>query len=465
MARQQIVYFIQCHRSATQTRQLFTALYSPGDIFLIHADLKCPPDLSDFAVSLTNSYSNVYLLDKELISWGGYSQARLLLRAIEYTLRLYTDWSHIVILSEQHLPLCSPDKIASALAAGESLIKFQKVSEMYPGGRSDVLHRFGMNYRELPGVGSFVDGTSTSSQQFIAELYHGSNWFILAKDACERLDSLRMHPSLLKPFECSLQADETLVSSVLIGTPLGQGLNIQNRNATFVAYPHLSGTPDLTFTESNFFSAIADNFLFIRKQPTIIPDRVAQFLAAENRVTIVDLSAALVDCGSRSTIRTNSEPSNTEDLIKRVIFETLRDSLEFTINFVDSKSILNVPKVCVFLRHTQWPPDLFICVLSEDLRCFKVLLGLKGHLSHNLAPAMVGNYLTSVIKARVHGIAFAREVFIKDDPTHGFVTINSEVDFGKVRELICNYISYAREFSDVFQKELRPCAADIAKSN
>ena len=64
-------------------------------------------------------------------------------------------------------------------------------------------------YREVPGVGPFADGMSKLPEGFNDDLHHGSNWIVLARDACERLNALHSQPALAGPFRYSLQADDT----------------------------------------------------------------------------------------------------------------------------------------------------------------------------------------------------------------------------------------------------------------
>ena len=173
--RRKICYLVQCHRSAAYTRELFALLYSPRHIFLIHSDRKCPPELTALVSALSDAFENVHRLDSRLVSWGGYSQVDLLISAVNHLLSLALDWSHLVVLSEQHLPLYPSDQIAAQLPPGESLIHSSRVGDLSEAARIDVRHRFTMQYREVPGVGPFADGMSKLPEGFNDDLHHGSN--------------------------------------------------------------------------------------------------------------------------------------------------------------------------------------------------------------------------------------------------------------------------------------------------
>ena len=447
MARRKIVYLLQCHNSAAQVRQLFAALYSPHDIFLIHPDRKCPSELSHLAGALTAAYRNVHLLERKFISWGGYSQVNMLLCAIAHSLSLDVEWSHIVVLSEQHMPLWPPDQIAARLPIGESLIEYNKVSEMPEGGRLDVHHRFDMQYRELPGVGPLIDGIASLPDGFLGRLYHGSNWFVLARDACRRLDSLHASSDLVEPFRNSLQADETLVPSLLFGTPLGDSLRICNRNATFVAYPHLSGTPDLIFTESNFFAAVAKDYLFIRKRPDVLPASVEQFLETRSGLTKVELQRALAFHEPGSEVGLATAPPNIEGPLMQVVSDVERRFPGIVVSRVNPNVFSNVPRVYLLLQHPSWSPKVLVGLLSEDAVTFKVIVAWEIDSRNDLDPIIVGNYCTFITKLRVHRLAFTREVFVHDEPAHGFIVVETAWDWDRLTDVVCIHLHHASIFS------------------
>ena len=414
---------------------------------MIHADRKSPPELSLLISELSEAFANIHLLDSRLVSWGGYSFTELLLCAVDRLLPLSTDWSHLVVLSEQHLPLYPPDQIAAKLPAGESLIHSNKVSDLGEAGRIDVRHRLSMHYLELPGVGPFASGVSVLSESFFESLHHGSNWFVLAREACERLYHVRTQSGLVGPFKNSLLAEETLVPTLLLGTSVGDGLIIRNRNATFVAYPHLSGTPDLTFTENNFFAALAEGYLFIRKRPQCLPAGIKQFLEVRSGLTGPGLEAALKLHRPYVVPAQDATAVDIDSLIAFVESIVYAKLPGVVVQRVSPEAIANVPKMYLLFRHPAWSPQVVVALVSEDLLTFKIVLTWQGHGQHELTPVTVGSFITHVIKARVYGLAFEREILVPDDATSGFVVIEARQDWARLAEIVCLYLHYAGAFS------------------
>src|SRR5579862_6061865 len=105
--RRGIVYLVLCYGFPNELRDLFRILYHPADHYILHCDTKGPPPLRGLVRQLAASFPNVHRIQDRLCSWGGYSLVDATLRGIDHALDTIPDWSHLVLLSEQHLPVRS----------------------------------------------------------------------------------------------------------------------------------------------------------------------------------------------------------------------------------------------------------------------------------------------------------------------------------------------------------------------
>ena len=243
-----------------------------------------------------------------------------------------------------------------------------------------------------------------------------------------------------------------MIPTLLLGTSLGKDLVVRNYNATYVAYPHLSGTPDLTFTEENFFSAVADGHLFIRKRPKALTDSVVQFLEARCGLTRSLLDVAVSPHLSNADHRTDvaAEP-DIDDLINHIQTRISNRFTGMVVCRIGPELALYVPRFYVVLRHPAWSPQVVVGVVSEDLLTFKVVLTWQEHGRPDLNPVTVGPSVTSIMKVRVHGLAYEREVLVQGDATRGFVVTESRQDWDWLAQIVCLYLDHAAAFSAILR--------------
>lgn len=408
-----LAFFLMCHRMPAAVVDLVRAIWRPDNVHLLHVDAKAGTPLHETAARLAGALPNVHLLPPRPCSWGGWSLVETMLRGIDRALALDGGWSHFVPLSEGHLPLRTPEAMAADLTAGVSRVEATRVAELDEAARADVLHRFRAHYRELPGVGMFPVGPRAPAPSFEAALHHGSQWLLLARDACVRLATLP--PAAWAPFRDSLLADETALPTVLLGGGAGQGLAIDRRPATFVAWPHLSGTDDWTFSEANFFAARDQGFLFIRKRPRDLTPRVARAVA--------ELCAPmqLPDLPEPDETFTRGAPVA---VLSNWLLAALQPSFPgLVIETLSPMRIGGSPTCYLRLRCPALPSALQVALLSEDMSTFKALLAWLGQPEDDHALRSLGGLPTWLTKVRLWDLLLAREVLVPDVPDAGFVTL------------------------------------------
>ncbi|MGA9867861.1 MAG: beta-1,6-N-acetylglucosaminyltransferase [Acetobacteraceae bacterium] len=415
-----VAYFVLCHSSRPFLLDLFRHLYSEENLYVLHCDQKAPADLHDLASGLSASFRNVEKLPSRLCSWGGFSLVSATLDAMGYALIAQHRWDHFVILSESHLPLMSPDEITKQLQLGVSYIETWPVEKFPESGKSDIRHRFTLRYRELPGVGSFGGGRQALPVQWPDKLYHGSQWMVLSRVACEGALESISHTRDWEVFEHSLLADETALQTLVMNLPgAGRG-DVQFSNRTFVAAPHLSGSNDIIFSVDNFFSARDLGHLFIRKRPKELADLVQAELDTFSRFSREELEGRLQANAPPRTVHRPLERVSLAGLLDAVRAEAAQHYRNLKQEFIEPRP--NCPTCYVKFSLPHWGQALSVVLLSQDLATFKMLLLLETASDGLYQESLVAGYLTTVLKLRVYGLFLRKEIHVGASAQHGFLT-------------------------------------------
>ena len=423
-----IAYGLLCHGNPGYVAELIGALYRPEDHYVIHVDRKGPAALYGLAAGLAARHRNIQLVPSLLCSWGGYSLVSATLDAIALAVQS-PGWEHFVLLSEQHVPLMPPDDIARRLEPGTSYMAAVRLAGSDGELAAGIRHRFAMRYRELPGVGGFGAGMRGVRADWLADLYFGSQWIVLAREAAERLAAVRDHPLLAPVFAESLLPDETAIQTLLLGTPLGAGLRFDGFNPTYVALPKDGGTVDMELTEPAVRAAQAQHRLFIRKRPEVLPHGLATAIASWSRIAPVVPAP-----GAAAPTQAVVELAGRVGQILGARFPQ------------GHFEVLNHPSPFCYLRVRMpgLPAAVTVNLLSENMRDFKVVVAWHMAFQDDFAPVAVGAYPATWMQVRVRDLFFAREVHLLPDRDHGFVTIAHDEDVAGLAGMLAEALERAR---------------------
>jgi len=433
-------YLILAHSSRQFVSDLFRYMYLRSNLYIIHVDRKAPLELHVLVSGLGSAFENVYILKSEYCSWGGFSLVAVTMAALRLALGSVTPWSHFVILSEQHLPLVPAVSIDAALAPGISDIQMVPFEAIDVYGRMDVTNRFAYAYVELPGVGCFA--TDMLADKLPADLHHGSQWMILARGLCNRLTE-RADADLWRVFSRSLLADETALQTIaaIAGT---QGDEISARNRTWIAWPARIGDLSMVFREQHFFAARAESgFLFIRKRPEVLQPAVREVLEAQAAFTEDGLAAVL---SMQPIIAFEQKPKiSTADMVWHLRWHlgAFDRDLEIFAHFPPS----NGPRCYIVFRYPNSSPNLQLCLLSEDMIHFKVVLVIVSDLLTDFSAKWCFGFQTSAMRVRVFGLAYQREVHLGDEVSHGFVKLEQLADLSPLIKVLRRYLNVFSELS------------------
>lgn len=432
-------YFITCHDSVPFVRDQFRAIYDPAGYYLYHVDAKAPDALHETVRRLAQAYPNVDVLPSRHYGWASYSQVATTLDAIDRALEVAPDWSHFIALSEQHCPLHDPAETAATLAVGVSYIGSTPFAEMHPGAQDDIANRSSLDYRELTGVGSFGVAVVPPDAEFLAGLRHGSNWYVLSRGACLYLHETARSAPVTERFRHSVHADENMLQTLLAHANGRAGI-IESRETTFVAWPHITGAYDMIFREEDFDSARAEGWLFIRKRPSHLPERVAEILEGWAAVKAAELTAmigAAIEPALPPFDRTGT------DLARHVADRVKRRGRGIQADLPNLRHGHRNPILSLQFRSDRMPAGIEVRVVSQTLTEFRVLLLAPDGAEYDFSIRQAYGRDTCLLRVRCGEFFLRREVMVPEDQSCGFWTRPSNGDLAALVRRIEFYIEVA----------------------
>lgn len=292
-----------------------------------------------------------------------------------------------------------------------------------------------MEYRELPGVGVFGVAPRDLGTQFYEELRHGSQWIILSRQACQLISDSADSP-FWQPFRTSLLPDENAIQTFMANQGASAGLPIDYRETTFVAWPHISGTSDMTFREADFHAARDQDYFFIRKRPPDLPPSVVAIL--ERGALIDSVPATLLGCTPQDNIRALGPIVSALEQCVCSAFPSARVRVHQTS-----------PHLHVIVRSDELPSELSVHVLSYDLHDAQVVLSWARPYDGDFSLINLGRYPSRVIQARIYGLFLSRQVFIDTDPAHGVHKLSGPDSIIRTAESVIIHLRSASELLDI----------------
>jgi hypothetical protein len=426
-------FLILAHRSEAVFGDLFRYVYAPENRYFLHVDAKAPADLQRLARGLAAAFDNVELVESRNCSWGGFSLVAATRDAIRQALK-GPGFGHFIILSEQHVPLVAATEIAAVLTPGVSDIQMMALREMDPGGQADVEHRFAWAYRELAGVGMFAAAPRQGPRAI--EIYHGSQWMILDEGLCRSIAAAGQE--IWAFFASAPLADETALQSIAAMA----GARNSGLNRSWVATPERIGDDSMIFAAPHFFEAKADErFLFMRKRADILPAAVRDVLEANAAFS----AAALAEIMARQSVALPADRPvmNAAELVLHLRWHLNRLTPDLVIEAMTPP--VNAPACYIRLRLPA--AALSVCLLSEDMRHFKILLVWPRHFDGDFSDLAVCGLPAVVIRARVYDLAYFREIYC-GGPESGFVEMADAADVTRLVAMLRGYVAVLAKLTE-----------------
>jgi hypothetical protein len=348
-------YLILADKSAEALVALMRTLWRAENTYVLHADRKAPAAVHAALAGLAGAFGNVLLVPPKLCIWGGFSLVAATLAGL--ALALARDWTHLLILSETHLPLRAPEAIRAALPLGRCLLDTTPFAAK-PAAAGDLRHRIAYHYRELPGVGNYAVADRAAVP--MDGLWHGSQWMVLSREAA----------ALLAGRAADIQSqfgDVLLADEIALQTVLGEaGFGAERRPTVWAATAGRGGDKDQILSAAGYFQAqAAQDYLFIRKRPAILPPDVAAVLAGF-MVTEVPAPPAVAE---------QPELPDAAEFLAQLRWALAVAHRDVRVEPAARRD--NTPRCMIAFMLPAGTPRLTLTLLSEDFLTFKILLLLQ----------------------------------------------------------------------------------------
>lgn len=279
-----IAYFILVHRYPAQFKQMFEAVYAPGNQYVIHVDKSSGPELAAEIAEFLEPYQGVQILCPQNALWGGYSLVEAELRGMEMLLSMDSRWTHYINLSGQDFPLKSQGYIRRFLAANAGK-QFMNVRNQVRE-RPETMNRIDRYYIESSGK---IINTDIPRPAFAdVTAYIGTQWKVLTRGFCDFVCHDPSVERFREFYRTSFIADEAFFQTVLMNSK-GQGevvdddlrmidwvpdgdIKLRPRNFGTADISRLKASPDLFARK---FDMSEDPIIFgllrehLRHEPTI----------------------------------------------------------------------------------------------------------------------------------------------------------------------------------------------------
>jgi hypothetical protein len=452
MTTKKVAYLILAHSSFDQLANLLGGIYNEDDLFCLHIDLKAPLHTHHGAILLSERYENIITIDSRICAWGGVSLLDATILGFVNACQSQRDWSHLVLLSESHLPLQDRATLKEFLAEDESYIQLRCFDQLGNRSQSDIKERLDYSYRELPGVGPFQEGHVDSQivNSRIKSLAHGSQWIILSRNAVSQIITLYNEPEF-SWIRTVLIPDEIYIHTIMryLGKDVS-GIKVKNTLTTFLANKRDGKAKgNMIFEEDDFIRAQCSGYLFIRKAPKQLPNSTRKFLESISNTSFIDSLKSIshsigflgrdLPCTRRIQINT----------VKSFVAKILSERLDCNVDDCRCKGLANTPLIDfrVSLARDEIG-RVSLRVLSEDGVSFKFLIIEKIAKGQMPAPLSSANYRRSKARARVHGVALNYEISHAKDTCNGFATLFPN-DSNSVEQFASTYSRFLSRMNNI----------------
>ncbi len=411
-----LCHVLFCFQSCDYVSYLLASLYREQDLFFIHCDGRAPDELADYVDAIAARHANIIRLETQDYSWAGFSHVDVCLRAMAAALEHAIPWTHLFFLSEQHLPLTSPAEMQRRLPADKSVVRLTMATAMLPEAQADIRSRFGAVYRELPSVGCFAIGVAERAPRFYDSVFHGSNWLALCRRHCRfLLDADR--DGRFDPYRSIVHAEEVAIQSLLAERPD----EVDTRDVTLVAAPHLVDNYGLVMTDELFGSSVASDHLFIRKRTRTLSSFV------DARIRSQHFRDEMLRPAPPAARRNGSAPKRNHAALAAEIAARLEAGTKASVEVVDPSALEFSCQIHLIARSPAMAAGRSVRVLSQDARSFKVcLVDEATHQTGFPLPAVEAGRLHASIRVKLLGLFGYADRLPLALPDGGFVGLDDD---------------------------------------
>jgi hypothetical protein len=251
-----LAYVITAHKNPRQLRRLLHAIYVPGNTYVLHVDRNALSTVHAAAGDFAKTHPNCKVIVPESIIWGSWRLANAQIRAVREALRISSEWSYCLNLTAQDYPLRTHEQISEVLEQfpGKNYLETLRFAEASEGPRKRLEHYW------FPWRGRMTKSWRRGRQPDF-EVYWGSNYFALTREACVVLSDSVIAKRMTKTFRFSLCADELIFQNILMHSPLKETIV----SKTFRKLVWAGGSHPKTFTIADKDELLSSDAFFARK--------------------------------------------------------------------------------------------------------------------------------------------------------------------------------------------------------
>ena len=212
-----IAYFFMVHNDAPQFAWIFSAVYDPGDIFVIHVDARSPPAFVAEINSIVAGRPNVHMLeDRVAVAWAGWSQVEAEFTAIRHLVSAGEPWDYLINLSGQDYPTRPIAQLKAFLheRRGTNFVRTRTLKD-------EPLHfRLRLLLRCIERNGRLVRlPVPNWPLRPLKVRWFGSSWHFLSREFCEWLADGRVMDRCRRALRHTKSPDEFVMQAAAMTGP------------------------------------------------------------------------------------------------------------------------------------------------------------------------------------------------------------------------------------------------------
>lgn len=230
-----LAFLLLIHRYPEQAIRLIRFLLKdPDSTLFIHVDKKSEEVYQILKSEFVNEQRIIFTSKRFRVYWGSYNQIRATLHLIE-TANAQGKYEYHTLLSGQDLPIkpiASFKKYLEVHRGTEFMMNFKLPSPANWGGNGglDRLHyywidalipKYSYTFGKINGLIHRAQNILDYKRKVPFDLYGGANWFTLSGNAITYIVThLKNNPSFIRHFKFSRCADEMVVQTLILNSPL-----------------------------------------------------------------------------------------------------------------------------------------------------------------------------------------------------------------------------------------------------
>ncbi len=212
-----IAYLITAYNNFKHLERLILALNHKKDSFFIHIDKKAP---KPFKIA---AYSNVTMIPRMPIWWGGWSHLEAILRLMRESVKL--DFDYYILISGTDYPIRPNKFLYEKLKQGSQFINIITGFQPHkPEWRVKHYHLDGFDRRNTKSIKTkiykFIEDQLknfiTKKKYPFSSIYHGSTWWALNSECISYiLDYIDNNPKYVKFFKTCWCPEEAFIPTII----------------------------------------------------------------------------------------------------------------------------------------------------------------------------------------------------------------------------------------------------------